>query len=64
MIFPAYVIPALPPEASEGEENEGQLHSPFDNFKALPTTIIYAILQLHILVTRFQSGYVSKNIRF
>lgn len=63
MIFPAFVIPALPLEASE-EENEGQLHVPFDNFKALPITIIYAILQLHILVTSFQSGYVSKIIRF
>lgn len=52
MILLAHVIPALPLQASEGEEKEGQLHMPFDNFKALPTTIIYAILQLHILDTR------------
>lgn len=51
MISLAYVIPALPQEASE-EENEGQLHMSFDNFKALPTIIIHAILQLHILDTR------------
>lgn len=66
MILLPYAIPALPLEASEGEENEGQLHMPFDNLKARPTTIIYAILQLHTLDTKnsFQSGYVSKNIRF
>lgn len=52
MIFLVYVIPALPLEASEGEQNEGQLHMTFDNFKALPTTIINAIVQLHVLDTR------------
>lgn len=51
MILLAYVIPALPLEARE-EQKEGQLHMLFDNFKALPTTIIYAMLQLHILDTR------------
>lgn len=66
MILLSYAITALPLETSEGEENEGQLHMPFDNLKAQPTTIIYAILQLNTMDTKnsFPSGYVSKNTRF